>query len=132
METPQTALSIDPRSGVPFYRQIVDQVLLAIVDGRLKPGDQLPTVRRLAIDLQVNPNTVSRAYRELEIRNVVTTQRGNGTFVSTSDRVAVADTAKRMEFLEKFCNEWVAEAGKFGFSLDELVEALTDRLDDRR
>ncbi|MFQ5424933.1 MAG: GntR family transcriptional regulator [Phycisphaerae bacterium] len=132
METPQTALSIDPRSGVPFYRQIVDQVLLAIVDGRLKPGDQLPTVRRLAIDLQVNPNTVSRAYRELEIRNVVTTQRGNGTFVSTSDRVAVADAAKRMEFLEKFCNEWVAEAGKFGFSLDELVEALTDRLDDRR
>ncbi len=132
METSQTALSIDPRSGVPFYRQIVDQVLLAIVDGRLKSGNQLPTVRKLAIDLQVNPNTVSRAYRELEIRSVVTTQRGNGTFVSAGDRVAVADTAKRMEFLEKFCNEWVAEAGKFGFSLEELVEALTDRLADRR
>ncbi len=131
MTTPAGTISIDGRSGVPFYRQIIDQVLLSIADGRLRPGERLPTVRQLAIDLQVNPNTVSRAYRELEIRGVVTTQRGTGTFVAAEPGVA-KDAAKRMEFLEKFCNEWVAEAGKYGFSLQELTDALGDRLSDRR
>lgn len=125
------ALSIDPRSGVPFYRQIIDRILLNIAGGRFAPGDRLPTVRQLAIDLQVNPNTVSRAYRELEIRGVVRTQRGTGTFVAAEPSVA-RDQAKRLEFLEKFCDEWVAEAGKYGFSLQELAGALNDRLSDRR
>ena len=125
------AISIDERSGVPFYRQIIDRILLAIAGGDLKPGDRLPTVRQLAIDLHVNPNTVSRAYRELEIRGVVTTQRGTGTFVAAESGVA-QDQAKRMEFFEKFCDEWIAEAGRFGFSLKELASALQDRLSDRR
>ena len=125
------AISIDPKSGVPFYRQIVDKVLLGIVGGHLQSGDRLPTVRQLAIDLQVNPNTVSRAYRELELRNVVRTQRGTGTFVAADNGIA-QDQAKRLEFLEKFCDEWIAEAGKFGFSLRELVDALQDRLTERR
>jgi GntR family transcriptional regulator len=125
------AISIDGRSGVPFYRQIIDRVLLAIAGGDLKSGDRLPTVRQLAIDLHVNPNTVSRAYRELEIRGVVTTQRGTGTFVAAESGVA-EDQAKRMEFFEKFCDEWIAEAGRFGFSLKELANALQDRLSDRR
>jgi GntR family transcriptional regulator len=124
-------ISIDPRSGVPLYRQIIDQTLLAIAAGDLKPGQRLPTVRRLAVDLHVNPNTVSRAYRELEIRGIVTTHRGTGTFVATEPGVA-EDEAKRMEFFEKFCDEFVAEAGKFGFSLKELVDALQDRFSDRR
>lgn len=131
MTATQSAISIDPKSGVPFYRQIIDQVLLGIVAGRLSPGDRLPTVRQLAIDLRVNPNTVSRAYRELEIREVVTTQRGNGTFVAAEPGVA-QDAAKRLEFLEKFCDDWVAEAGKYGFSLKELVAAVRDRLSERR
>ncbi len=131
MATETTWISIDPRSGVPFYRQIIDKILLAVVAGDLRPGDRLPTVRQLAIDLQVNPNTVARAYRELEIRNIVSTQRGTGTFIAAEPGVA-QDQAKRMEFLEKFCDEWVAEAGKFGFSLRELAEALRDRLADRR
>ncbi len=76
------AISVDLRSGVPIYRQIIDQVLVAISIGRLTPGARLPTVRQLAIDLHVNPNTVSRAYRELEIREIVTAQRGTGTFVA--------------------------------------------------
>jgi len=124
-------ISIDTRSGVPFYRQIINQVLLNIATGRLRPGERLRTVRQLAIDLQVNPNTVSRAYRELEIREVVTTQRGTGTFVAADPGVA-KDAAKRREFLEEFCNEFTAEAGKLGFSLAELVEALRDRLCERR
>ncbi|MCZ6815799.1 MAG: GntR family transcriptional regulator [Planctomycetota bacterium] len=131
MTATQSAISIDPKSGVPFYRQIIDQVLLGIVAGRLSPGDRLATVRQLAIDLRVNPNTVSRAYRELEIRQVVTTQRGTGTFVAAEPGVA-QDAAKRLEFLEKFCDDWVAEAGKYGFSLKELVDAFRDRLSERR
>lgn len=120
------AISIDPRSGVPFYRQIIDGVLMGIAFGQFKPGDRLPTVRQLAIDLQVNPNTVSRAYRELEIREVVKTQRGTGTFIATEPRIA-EDQAKRLEFLEKFCDEWVAEAGRYGITLEELAGALNDR-----
>lgn len=125
------AILIDTRSGVPFYRQIIDQILLGIAAGRLKPGARLPTVRGLAIDLQVNPNTVSRAYRELEIRGVVTTQRGTGTFIAADPGVA-EDAARRLEFLEKFCDELVADAGKLGFSLREVAEALDDRLADKR
>ncbi len=124
-------ISIDPKSGVPFYRQIIDQILLSIAHGDLTAGDRLPTVRQLAIDLAVNPNTVSRAYRELEIRQVVRTQRGTGTFVAAEPGIA-QDQAKRLEFLGTFCNEWITEAGKFGFTLPELVAALNDRLTERR
>src|SRR5271170_3490825 len=75
-------LKLDLRSGVPVYRQIIDQVLGGISAGSLKPGDQLPTVRQLAVDLAINPNTVVRAYRELEIREVLATQQGTGTFLT--------------------------------------------------
>src|SRR6266700_1020166 len=74
--------SLDPQSGVPVYRQIIDQVTGGIAAGALTPGDQLPTVRQLAVDLSINPNTVIRAYRELEIRDVLDTQQGTGTFIS--------------------------------------------------
>src|SRR6266568_1260645 len=73
---------LDPHSGVPVYRQIIDQVLGGIAAGALRPGHQLPTVRQVAVDLSINPNTVVRAYRELEIRGVLETQQGTGTFVS--------------------------------------------------
>ena len=73
---------IDHTSGVPYYRQIIQQVEMAIVDGRLEKGHQLPTVRSLAVELSVNPNTVARAYSEMEIRGIVNTQQGTGTFIS--------------------------------------------------
>src|SRR5258706_14047615 len=73
---------LDLASGMPVYRQIIDQVLGGIAAGTLEPGAQLPTVRQVAVDLAINPNTVSRAYRELEIRGVLETQQGTGTFVS--------------------------------------------------
>src|SRR5215472_15034984 len=73
---------LHPESGVPVYRQIIDQVQAGIAAGSLRPGHQLPTVRQVAVDLAINPNTVLRAYRELEIRGVLETQQGTGTFVS--------------------------------------------------
>ena len=72
---------LDPKSGVPYYRQIIDQIRYGIVTGKLEVGEQLPTVRALAVDLKVNLNTVSKAYRELEIQNILETQQGTGTFI---------------------------------------------------
>ena len=74
--------TVDPKSGVPYYKHIILQIEMAIADVRLSQGDQLPTVRSLAVDLQINPNTVARAYNELEIRGIVNTQQGTGTFIS--------------------------------------------------
>src|SRR3546814_6520929 len=73
---------LDPKTGTPFYRQIIDQIRFGIAAGKLKAGEQLPTVRSLAVDLQINLNTVAKAYRELEIQRVLETQQGSGTFIS--------------------------------------------------
>src|ERR1700727_1215105 len=82
---------LDEHSGVPVYRQLIDQVQAAIATGAVSVGDQLPTVRRVAVDLAINPNTVVRAYREMEVRGILDTQQGTGTFVSqqTVERDAV-------------------------------------------
>src|SRR6201986_1948713 len=74
---------LDGASGVPVYRQIIDQVRGGIASGSLAAGDQLPTVRQLAVDLAINPNTVMRAYRELELGGLIETHQGTGTFIST-------------------------------------------------
>lgn len=116
---------LDTSSGVPFYRQIIDQVLLGVADGRWKPGAQLPTVRQLAVDLSVNLNTVAKAYREMEIRGIVETQQGTGTFVAT--RRADRRPAERRKALEGLLDRFVALAGSSGFSLEELTEALIER-----
>src|ERR1700692_375365 len=73
---------LDGHSGVPVYRQLIDQVQGAIAAGVLRPGDQLPTVRLVAVELAINPNTVLRAYREMEIRGILDTQQGTGTFIA--------------------------------------------------
>ena len=123
---------LDTSSVVQFYRQIIAQVLLAVADGRLNPGAQLPTVRQLAVDLSVNLNTVAKAYREMEIRGIVDTQQGTGTFVST--RRAERKTSERRKALEGLVDRFVSLASSNGFSLDELAEALTERAEkmDRR
>ena len=113
-------------SGVPAYRQIIDQILGGIASGSLKPGDQLPTVRQLAVDLAINPNTVVRAYRELEIRGVLDTQQGVGTFITA---VPVRpDDAERQRQLDQLVGEFMARAGSAGFSADELVERVREFL----
>src|SRR5256885_9720756 len=114
--------SLDPRSGVPVYRQIIDQVTGGIAAGALAPGDQLPTVRQLAVDLSINPNTVIRAYRELEIRGVLETQQGTGTFIS--HKKPPRDDAERHRRLDQLVGEFVARAGSAGFTVEELLEQL--------
>ncbi len=116
---------LDLKSGVPFYRQIIDQVKSAIVTGAVTPGDRLPTVRQLAVDLSINPNTVSRAYMEMELTGLVDTQMGSGTFVSHQkvDR----DEIERRRILDQICQEFLARASSHGFSLDDLLENLEQR-----
>lgn len=114
---------VDPTSGVPFYRQIIMQVEMAISDGRLWTGTQLPTVRALAVELQINPNTVARAYSELEIRGIVNTQQGTGTFISEK-KIELTDQ-ERGEILTGLVRSFLATASSYGFTLEEAAEHLS-------
>ena len=118
-------LLIDTKSGVPFYRQIIEQVKFAIARGDLESGDRLPTVRQLAVDLSINPNTVIRAYRELEIEGMLDTQQGSGTFVS-NHRPDI-DRLERQRMLDQILTEMLARASSYGFTLDELLDGLRHR-----
>lgn len=117
---------LDLHSGMPVYRQIIDQVRGGIASGLLSTGDQLPTVRQLAVDLAINPNTVSRAYREMELRGILDTQQGTGTFVA--DRQVAASPAERTRQLAQLVTEFVARAGASGFTVQDLQQALLDAL----
>lgn len=123
------AFRLDGHSGVPVYRQLIDQVQGAIASGALKPGDQLPTVRQVAVELEINPNTVLRAYREMEIRGVVDTQQGTGTFIS--DRAVSASPDERQRQATQLAAELAARAGAAGLTVDDLIDAL-HRLQQRR
>jgi GntR family transcriptional regulator len=121
---------LDMQSGVPLYRQLIDQVQGAIAAGVLAPGDQLPTVRQVAVDLEINPNTVMRAYREMEIRGALDTQQGTGTFIA--EQTIKRDEVERTRGLDQLVEEFTARAGAGGFNLEELIEALRDRVTDGR
>jgi len=113
---------LDLKSGVPVYRQIIDQIRGALAAGALATGDQLPTVRQMAVDLAINPNTVVRAYKELELGGLLETHQGAGTFIS-AQKLPRAD-AERARQLGQIVADAVARAGAAGFTIEELVEQL--------
>jgi GntR family transcriptional regulator len=117
---------LDQRSGVPVYRQLIDQVKAGIASGTLTTGDQLPTVRQLAVDLTINPNTVLRAYRELELGGLLETQQGIGTFVT--EKKVCYDEAERSRQLNQIAGEFLARAGAAGFTAQELLENMREIL----
>ncbi len=114
--------SLDLKSGVPYYKQVILQVEMAIVDGRLENGDQLPTVRSLAVTLKINPNTVARAYNELEIRGIVNTQQGTGTFIS--DKKIELSEVEKERILSELTRPYLSNARAYGFTLEELIKHL--------
>lgn len=114
--------NLDPRTGIPFYRQIIDQIKFGIAKGSLKIGEQLPTVRALAVDLKVNLNTVAKAYKELEIQNILETQQGTGTFICESG-VSISEKEKSRK-LKEICYEFSTIAFSYGFSIDDLIHEL--------
>lgn len=116
---------IDNKSGVPFYRQIIEQVKFAIARSDLEPGDRLPTVRQLAVDLSINPNTVIHAYRELEIEGVLETHQGSGTFVG--NRRPEIDHLEKQRMLDQILTELLARASTYGLSLEDVLEGLRQR-----
>lgn len=113
---------LDLQSGVPVYRQIIDQVRGGIASGALAAGDQLPTVRQLAVDLAINPNTVIRAYKELELGGLLETHQGTGTFIG-AQRLRRPD-AEREKQLNQIVSDAVSRAGAAGFTVDDLLDQL--------
>src|SRR5947199_9142447 len=103
------AFKLDPRSGVPVYRQIQDQIRYGIASSLLNPGEQLPTVRALAVELSVNPNTVIKAYSELEREGVLTTEQGSGTFVAAQPPTALSEENRRAK-VQRLCLEFLGQA----------------------
>jgi GntR family transcriptional regulator len=113
---------LDPKAGVPFYRQIIDQIKFGIASGSLTIGEQLPTVRALAVELKVNLNTVSKAYKELEIQNILATQQGTGTFIGKGEiKIPQKEKSKK---LQDICNEFSTIAFSYGFSTDDIINEL--------
>jgi GntR family transcriptional regulator len=118
--------ALDLHTGVPVYRQLIDQVRAGVASGSLTAGDQLPTVRQLAVDLEINPNTVMRAYRELELGGMLETHQGTGTFIS--EKKVEKKSAERERQLGQMAGEFAARAGAAGFTVEELIDRLGELL----
>ena len=116
-------LSIDSNDPTPIYAQIERALRAGIATGRLQPGDQLPTVRQLAVDLRVNANTVARVYAELERAAVIETRRGVGSFISATPAQA-RPPREHERRLRAFATRVLADADTAGFALDEVIAAL--------
>jgi len=114
---------LDMRSDIPIYIQIVEQVRQQVVDGGLKPGDQLPTVRALASDLRINFNTVSRAYRLLDEAGVISTQQGRGTYILEMPPPEVAERL-RIESITALARRYLSETRRLGYSLEQALEHI--------
>src|SRR5438445_12260589 len=119
------AFQLNQKSGVPIYRQIQDQVRYGIASRLLMPGEQLPTVRSLAVELSVNPNTVIKAYTELEREGILATEQWSGTFVASQPAAPVADENRQAQ-LESLCSEFLCNEARFGFSSHDVIQSIED------
>src|SRR3954451_4030940 len=115
--------AIDPRDPTPIYAQLERGLRAAVATGRLRPGDQLPTVRQLAVDLRINANTVARVYTELERAGVIETKRGVGSFISATPAQA-PPPRERDRRLRAFATRVLADAAAAGFTIDDVIAML--------
>jgi len=123
-----TKWAIDFSSGVHVYKQIINYIYASIGNGELKEGDRLPTIKELAEQLNINPNTIAKAYRELELKGVITGRRGNGSFVSAPETKALRMPVKEKEArLRRLFGRVIAEAKSEGIMEDELMEYIWGR-----
>ena len=116
-------VSVDPRDRTPIYAQLDRAIRAAIATGRLAAGDQLPTVRQLAVELSINANTVARVYAELERGGILETRRGVGTFVSATP-VKAHPPKQHDKRLQAFITRLLADATAAGFTLDDVLDGL--------
>jgi GntR family transcriptional regulator len=123
VKTQNFQIVLDMRSAAPIYVQIVEQVRQRVVNGELRPGDQLPTVRQLATDLRVNFNTVARAYRLLDEAGLISTQQGRGTYIWEGPTEERLQQLKKKS-LEELARNYLDEAVRLGYSLEDALEEL--------
>ena len=124
------AFKLDSKSGVPIYRQIVDQIRHGIASGRLRPAEQLPTVRALAVELAVNPNTVIKAYSLLEQQGILTTEQGSGTFVAEAPGGNLSPAEREAKLLS-LCAEFLGQVAHYDFAAEDVLRAI-QKLNTRR
>jgi len=122
------SFQVDQKSGIPIYVQIMDQIKHLIATGVLQPGQQLPTIRELAVDLTVNLHTVSHAYSELEREGFLTVQRGRGTFITDGHHGQELDDL-RAQKLQALVEAMFAEVMHLGYEPEEVEQALADQID---
>ena len=115
--------SLDPGNGAPIYRQIIQQIEYAILSGRMQTGDRLPTIRTLAVELKTNPNTIAKAYGELEIRGVLASQVGSGTYIS--DKKPVLDDDVLNKKIQEVLARFIHEMKDLGVDKRELLALIT-------
>lgn len=127
MTDKKLTLQLDFHSGLPIYTQIVDQIQSQLANGLLKPGDQLPTVRALALELRVNFNTVARAYRMLDEARIISTQQGRGTYITEIPPPEVTEKL-RQESLSALTYRYINEAFRLGFSQREISQMVKENL----
>lgn len=127
MTEKKLTLNLDFHSGLPIYTQIVNQIQSQLVNGILKPGDQLPTVRALASELRVNFNTVARAYRILDEERIISTQQGRGTYITEIPPPEITEKL-RQESLAELTQRFINEAIRLGFSEREVSQMVKDQL----
>jgi GntR family transcriptional regulator len=120
-------VSVDFRSGIPIYIQIMEQIKVRVASGQLQPGDQLPTVRQMATDLRVNFNTVARAYRLLDEAGIISTQHGRGTYI-LGETTPEADRHIRRQALEELTSRYLSEARRLDFTPQEVKELFDSYL----
>jgi GntR family transcriptional regulator len=124
-------VSIDTRDATPIYAQLERSLRAAIASGRLRPGDQLPTVRQLAVELQVNANTVARVYSDLERAGVIETRRGVGSFITATPAKAHPPREQERR-LKAFVTRVLADIDRAGFTVQEVVAALSGARQEER
>jgi GntR family transcriptional regulator len=117
---------MDPRDATPLHAQLERGILAAIAAGRLRPGDQLPTVRQLAVELRLNANTVAKVYAHLERGGVLETRRGVGTFVTAAADLT-PDPAARQSELRRLIDRFLADLSSHGFSVEDALPEIEGR-----
>ncbi len=116
---------VEYESGIPVFRQIINQVCAAVALGTVQSGDQLPTIRGLSERLNVNPNTIAKAYRELELKGVIATERGNGSFVQAPPPASAPD--EKQAKLQAVYQRLLAEAARVGLTEGELLRFIQQK-----
>ena len=123
----QNWFHVNPHSGIPIYLQLKEQIKTAVAGGVLPPGAQLPSVRELALSLAVNPNTIARAYSELEHEGLLVAEQGKGTFISHGE--PTLEEPERLERIKSRIDQLLVEAFSLKLSVKQLEAAWTERLE---